>query len=571
VHTPGGVDVIVPVFGAGAAFDRCATTLRRYTDLDRNRILVIVDGPQDPETAEAVAELAESPSGVVALQNPRRQGFVASVNRGLRSSERDVVLLNSDTLVTARWLEKLSAAAFSHPRVATVTPFSNNATICSLPRFLAENTVPAGHDVDSFAALVEGCAAREYPELPTGVGVCLFIKRSVLDEVGLLDEEGFGLGYGEETEWCFRASKAGYRHVLDDSTYIFHEGQRSFGVSRRRRVKLAQRVVLRRHPMYLSTIADFIRRDPLEPVRRRVMAALDPCRPGSSGKRPPGVLHVVHGWSPWAHGGTELYAKWLGARQVQNREVAVYARIEDPDRLLGEAKEHFDHGMRVRLVVNNFAQRNPVSRNALHSTVLARDFARLLDEVRPGVIHFHHLAGHCASLLHVARRRGVPIVLQLQDWWPICHRVNLFHRNGTLCTGPSPLKCSNCLPMTRLPGHALWNPLLYAGRATMFHTLLPKVDALVMGSRFIHDTYRHWGFLPSGVPIHVVPYGIETAGASRAREEELRPGGRVRFGYLGSLLPHKGVHLAIQAFEGIDPDRATLDVWGRPWRSRRPE
>ena len=97
------------------------------------------------------------------LRLPARRGFAAASNAGIAAGRGDVVLLNSDTHVTVGWLEKLRAAALSAPDIGTVTPFSNQATICSLPRFLAENTVPAGHDVDSFGALVECVSARERP------------------------------------------------------------------------------------------------------------------------------------------------------------------------------------------------------------------------------------------------------------------------------------------------------------------------------------------------------------------------------------------------------------------------
>src|SRR4029078_568222 len=155
-----------------------------------------------------------------------RLGFPASANRGMGASDRDVVLLNSDTEVTAGWLEKLQAAGYSAAAVATATPFSNNATLCSLPRSFAANALPSGLDADGFGRVVEERSRREYPRIPTGVGVCLCVKRKVLDAVGAFDEARFGQGYGEENDFCMRALRAGYVHVLDDSTFIYHAGQR---------------------------------------------------------------------------------------------------------------------------------------------------------------------------------------------------------------------------------------------------------------------------------------------------------------------------------------------------------
>lgn len=606
------IDVIVPVRGAGPVFRRCAASLVRHLEPASHRLIVVLDGPADEETTRAIEDLRRARVDLVLIEHPEPRGFVVSVNRGLGVSDRDVVLLNSDTQVTARWLEKLAAAAHADPAIATVTPFSNNATICSVPTFLAENTLPAGCDLDTFAALVERVSRREYPRLPTGVGACLFIKRRVLVEVGAFSE-AFGLGYGEETDFCLRASAHGYHHVLDDATFIFHEGSRSFGTSRPRRVRRAHRLIRSRHPGYQRLVAEFIERDPIAPARARVLDALrSPAAAapaataaaatglegstnidtsiGASGSGgisvrgaadtgdravvraavlPARVLHVVQGWPPWSQGGTELYAHWLAHQQARDRSVSVYARITDPDRLLGDAVEHHDHGVRVRLVVNNFTQRNPLCRNGFHCRRIARDFGRYVDEVRPALLHVHHLAGHCASLLSVARRRGIPIVYQAQDWWPICARVNLVDRDGALCSGPQPRKCARCLPMTNLPPAGLASAWLHRARRLWIRAQLAHVDAVVMGSAFIAESYRRWQVLPPRAMVHVVPYGVPIPDAVPVRADDTQPvtrelaqGRPLRFGYVGAWLPHKGVHVCVQAFRQIGAGRAELHVWG---------
>ena len=73
----------------------------------------------------------------------------------MAGSKRDVVLLNSDTEVSAGWLDKLQAAAYSAPKIATVTPLSNSATICSLPEFLEDNLVPEGVSTEMMGEIVE--------------------------------------------------------------------------------------------------------------------------------------------------------------------------------------------------------------------------------------------------------------------------------------------------------------------------------------------------------------------------------------------------------------------------------
>lgn len=569
---PKRIDIVVPVYQAPESFARCLSALLAHTDLSRHRALLVLDGPQPAATEARLAESAPDHRGVRILRNPERRGFVASVNIGMshrnEGPPNDVVLLNSDAIVSAGWLEKLRAAAYSSPEIATVTPFSNAATICSLPRFLASNTLPVGETIESFARRIEQRSARSYPRLPTGVGVCLFLKRRALDELGLFDERAFGLGYGEESEWCQRALKEGWRHVLDDATFVYHEGHQSFGPSRGARVAVAHRALAKLHPDYLATIARFVREDPLATVRARALEGLASARTSHLPSRLPGrkdgpqkVVHLVHGWPPWSPAGTELYAAWLARRQASHREVAVYARIADPARALGDALELLDAGARVRLMVNNFVQRDPRSRNALSNRTLAADFSRFLDEERPDLLHIHHLAGHAATLPRAARRRGIPVLYQVQDWWTLCARANLLDAKRHACSGPGLAKCSRCLPLTALPGAALLNPLLYAERGRLLRQALCAADARVAGSQFLAMSLNS---LIGGEPIEieVVPYGVELGGAPRfKREPAHRP---LRFGFLGSALPHKGLHVVAQAFSGIDPAEARLKIYSDP-------
>jgi len=562
--SPGAVDVVVPVHGAHEVTAECLAALALHTDLRRHRLRVVVDGDPAFTDADARRPFAAA-DGVEVLRHERPLGYAASCNRALALSRRDAVLLNSDTRVTAGWLDKLQAAAYSHPAVATATPWSNNATVCSLPRPLEANELPPGHDDASFARLVEAAAERRYPRLPTGVGMCLYVKRRALERVGAFDEAAFGEGYGEETDFCFRALKAGFVHVLDDATFVFHHGQRSFGARRDARVRAAERRMARRHPEYVATIAEFLRRDPLAEPRRRILRALEGRRTSRPAAGPARVLHVVHGWPPWDMAGTELYAWWLARRQSRRREIAVYARVADPGRSLGEATEIDDEGVRVRLVVNNFRARDPLVRNALRSRVLEADFDRFADAVRPDLIHVHHLAGHALSLMGRAAARGVPVVYQVQDWWAYCARSNLLLPDRGLCTGPAPGKCAVCLPLTRRPPAALWNRLLYRWRGALAARALARADAYVMGSRFIERCYREQGLLGPDDRVWVLPYGVPVP-PPEVREGRLAspPSLPLRFGFIGSLLPHKGAHVAVDAFRGMDPRRAVLDVWGDP-------
>lgn len=560
---PEGVDIIVPIYGAAEDLRRCLHSVALHTDLQRHSLLLVVDGPQD---AAVEAVIAAAPATRV-LRNAARRGFVASVNLGMQHASRDVLLLNSDTVVTPRWLSKLIEAALSLPKVGTVTPLSNNASLCSVPRPFVENLLPEGFDADAFAALIERVSTRARPQLPTAVGFCMYIRRALLDEIGWFDEAHFGLGYGEENDFCMRASARGWLHLADDATFIEHSGQRSFRAERATLQRAGQRALSRLHPGYLPAIARFMADNPLAATHARITTAL---RQQAQLKRaanhqqadqraPRHVLHVLHGWPPFAVAGTEVYAHGLVRQQLGWREVSVYARIDHPGRAQGEMVEWFDQGARVRLLTNHFWQRNPLARNALFSLTIERDFERYLREQQPDIVHVHHLIGHAFSLVRVARRLGIPIVQQLQDWWGLCARVNLLDANDRRCSGPALMKCARCSTLTRLRPEKLTNLGMHALRRWSARHSLAAADAYVMGSQFIRRDYDSAGLLAPGTPVHVLPYGVDVPLQKPVRAPVRLP---LRFGFIGSALPHKGLQVARAAFAEIDPALATLQVWG---------
>ena len=275
----------------------------------------------------------------------------------------------------------------------------------------------------------------------------------------------------------------------------------------------------------------------------------------------PSVLHVVHGWPPHAHGGTELYAWWLARWQARERATAVYTRVGDPSRESGDSDEQRDGKLRIRRVVHNFDQRNPLVRNALRSAPLERDFERFLDEVAPDLVHVHHLAGHALSLPGVAKRRGIRVVLQLQDWWLACARANLLDARERLCSGPGLAKCGACLPLTRRPPRALWNPMLYGLRRRLVRDVVASADACVAGSSLVVRSLRELGVLGEREVV-VLPYGVPVADDATSKVAPSAPELPLRLGFVGSILPHKGLHVAAAAMRDLPAGRVTLDAWG---------
>lgn len=272
---PDGIlDVIVPVYADAERTRRCIESVLAARNRMPFELCVVADAPPDPAIVEYCRSL-QGREGVRVLFNERNLGFVASANAGMRlHAERDVVLLNSDCEVADGWLDRLAACALRHPQAGTLTPFSNDATICSYPWAGWSGGLPGRLGLQALDALFAATHAGAVVELPVGVGSCLYIRRACLDQTGLFDEQAFGRGYGEECDFCLRASAHGWKHLLCAEVFVFHAGGASFGEEKAVRSAAAQAVLRERHPDYPQRVAAFVERDPVEPLR----AAVDEAR-----------------------------------------------------------------------------------------------------------------------------------------------------------------------------------------------------------------------------------------------------------------------------------------------------
>jgi GT2 family glycosyltransferase len=258
------VDVVVPVYGGGEATLACLDAV--LAGGGEFELVVIDDASPEPELS-AMLRARAGGGEFTLLEHSTNLGFVASANRGLAlHPDRDVVLLNSDTLVPPGWLDRLRRAA-EGDFVGTVTPFSNNATLASYPIPFQANRLPAGWSAAELDQVFREANAGWSIDIPTAVGFCMYLRRDCLAETGPFDERHFGRGYGEETDYCMRARAAGWRHVLAADLFVFHRGEVSFGgdaETRRQQAGAVMRVI---HPGYEQLVHRFRQDDPLAAAR----------------------------------------------------------------------------------------------------------------------------------------------------------------------------------------------------------------------------------------------------------------------------------------------------------------
>ncbi|MDD0811446.1 methyltransferase domain-containing protein [Curvibacter sp. RS43] len=478
------IDVIVPVYRGLSDTQRCIRSALASVQRRDWALIVINDCSPEPEVTAWLREVAASEPRITLLENTENLGFVATVNRGMSlHPERDVVLLNSDTEVANDWLDRLAHAAHHNGRVATVTPFSNNATICSTPRFCEANPLPVGYDTARLDALFARTNPGQVVDVPTGVGFCMYIRRDCLQAVGLFDVANFGKGYGEENDFCCRAQQAGWRNLHALDTFVLHAGGVSFGASKSARELAAMETLRRLHPSYDAEVQAFIGRDPARAARQ----AVDVARLVEAGL--PGVLMVTHRYE----GGTMRHVRELAA-SLQGQAFCLMLRPED--------------GAQVRLQLMGPQEGLELGFD------LATEYPALLQALRHlGVrhVHYQHLLGHAGPVMGLAEDLGVTSDFTAHDFYTVCPQVTLTDKRSQYCGEQGLAQCQQCVAERPGPGGGRIEDWRYYHAQLLQrtrHVLAPSLDAAERMARYVPGCDLRWAphlDLPAQLPEATLP------------------------------------------------------------------
>ena len=267
--------VCVPVYDGFASVEQCLLALASAPVNASFRTVVINDASPDERIAPMLNAFVLANPRMQVRHNAINRGFTWNVNQAFAAASVDeqVCLLNSDTMVTSNWLDEMLKCVTDDASVGTVTPFSNNATICSFPDFSRAWPVPETVERERIARTMHTNPAAPF-DLPTGVGFCMLISAACRAKVGQFDIENFPRGYGEENDFCMRAAAAGFRNVLCPNAYVAHEGGVSFSESTAALMKIGGERLLTKHPTYDTQVSEWIARDPVKARRDEIAATL---------------------------------------------------------------------------------------------------------------------------------------------------------------------------------------------------------------------------------------------------------------------------------------------------------
>ena len=425
-RTAAPVDILVPVYNSYEFVCRCLDTLWEHTTFPYF-LHVLDDCSSDPRIGAYLRLLQERPrplalQGLQVTRNEANLGFVQNVNRGLAAARHDVLLLNTDTEVSAGWLERLTAVLASDDRIASVTPFSNSATICSFPEMGVDNELYGSRTAAELDACFADCGFNRPVDLPSGVGFCMLLRRRTLQELGGFSEKDWEEGYGEENDWCCRAAAAGWRNVLAPDVFVYHKHGVSFsaagGKSRRQRIQSHLGRLHQRYPGYELAVTRFASQDTLYPLRQLLRWRID------AGSRP-GMLFLNHSLG----GGTQVYQDHLIADLRDTWHILTMALQADGRSL---ALEHPETGETMYLDLRQLD---------------GQQFRRLLEVLGIQRLYINQLISYpLERVLEWLAAGGVPYTYFIHDFYCLCPSYNLMDAQGTCCLGSQDEeRCARCI------------------------------------------------------------------------------------------------------------------------------
>jgi len=276
------------------------------------------------------------------------------------------------------------------------------------------------------------------------------------------------------------------------------------------------------------------------------------------------VLYACHQFFPEYYTGTERYTLDL-AKQMQRMghhiAVLTYATKElawekplantalwrtfEYEGVPVIAFRHSDFDRKGGLPGVSFGFRDPV---------MCQEIKRFLDECRFDLLHCIHPM-RVGETVNAVKERGLRVVLHLMDYWALCPRATLQRPDGTLCDGPDTGKnCAvNCYQTEALDR--------LRNRWIETQEMLALTDVVVSHSQFLINVFRRNGINTSQF-VHL-PVGMNYALVKNAN---WRPSDRrtavINIAFLGTLLPHKGVHVLIKAFTKVRSDNLRLKIYG---------
>lgn len=287
------------------------------------------------------------------------------------------------------------------------------------------------------------------------------------------------------------------------------------------------------------------------------------------------ILKVIHGYPMRYNAGSEVCSQMMVHRLVNaGHEVEVFSRYENPfEPDFATRTEHDDLCPEVRLSLVNMTR----SKDRYQHQQVDKIFGDVLERFQPDITHIGHLNHLSTSLIFEIKKRHIPIVFTLHDYWLICPRGQFMQFNigepepWQVCEGQEDHKCAEkCYSRYISGGTDSPKDLMYwtswvSQRMRHSREVMEAVDLFIAPARYLRDRFLSGSEIPRK-KIHHLDYGFDL---ERLKNRQRSPEPGLVFGYIGRHVPAKGIHLLIKAF-GKTTGEAHLKIWGRDRENATP-
>jgi GT2 family glycosyltransferase/glycosyltransferase involved in cell wall biosynthesis len=526
-ETSGEIAIIIPVYEGLESTIDCIESVLSTPNINGHKLIIIDDCSPNPGIQAYLRDLDQQRlPHVLIVKRKHSGGFSESVNLGiLMAGARDVILLNSDTIVQNNWFDRLRYAALSEPDIATATPLSNNGEICNVP-YISQPTIVSDAEIalriDRVASKV---SAQQVVDIPVAVGFCVYIKRACLDDIGLFDSATWGRGYGEEVDFCLKARGRGWRHVLALDTFVAHRGAVSFGAEKAARIQESSKRINAKYPFYDELIQRFISENPARKAGRtlnlRLLAEELPARR---------ILHVTHRYL----GGTEQYLRDQCELARIDGSVPLVLRVGDA----GEAQLECE--LKTSTLEGFFADKHTEEYRHDEFDEIRNDIVELKIER----VHLHAPFGMPINFLRWLVDT-YPTTVTIHDYAWICPRVTLSHENGQYCGEPDVASCNRCISvqgihkgLRHFVEQAKEDVTLYR---EAFQEILTRAELVLAGAQDVVSRLRAHG-IDARYQVTPHPHSPTSVFLRQGQHRyPLREGEPIKVAVIGAITPGKGL------------------------------
>lgn len=268
------------------------------------------------------------------------------------------------------------------------------------------------------------------------------------------------------------------------------------------------------------------------------------------------VLKVIHGFPPDYMAGSEVYSYHLvKALSKHIEKIYVFTGVENEFSKEYEVYDEIYDGIEVHRI-NKF-RRDYTYQQKFYDEQIEIDFREYLKTTKPDVVHFGHLSHLSTRLLNItAIEYQLPIVFTVHDFWLFCVKGQLINQNNDICSGASAEKCHSCSPY-QTTIKEVQTHLSY------MQEILEFINVFLVPSHTLRNYFIQQGV--SEEKLIYSKYGFNSHKITY-RKRSYSTTASINFAFMGRIIPTKGIHVLVEAFNDIS---ANLSIYGNVGSQKR--